>query len=207
MWIHDQRSELVTVGARKVRSYDLDGHLLWEMTLGTTLHAPTPFAQQGLLYVSSGYFSDAKRPVIAIRPGASGDISLTGDETSNAFVVWTQPRVSATYPSGIVVGGQYYMLQDRGILLSFDASTGKEIYRQRLATDAGTFSASPWTYNGKLFALSEDGETFVVQTGPEFTLLGRNPLDELTLASPAIAGDSLYLRTATTLYRFSQPVR
>ena len=70
--------------------------------------------------------------------------------------------------------------------------------------DAGTFSASPWAYNGKIFVLSEDGDTFVIQAGPEYKLLGKNSLNEMALASPAVAGDSLFIRTATKLYRISQ---
>ena len=116
------------------------------VAVGTTLHTPTPFAQRGILYVSSGYFSDPRRPVFAIRPGASGDISLKGEETANPFIVWSLPTASATYPSAIVVGDQFYTLLDRGFLTAHDARTGKEIYgRQRIAVDAGAFSASPWS--------------------------------------------------------------
>ena len=205
VWRNDVRTELVTVGSRKVRSYSVTGVLLWEMTVGTTLHTPTPFARNGLLYVSSGYYSDPRRPVFAIRPGASGDISLAADETTNAFVVWSQPVASATYPSAIVVGDLFYTLLDRGFLTAHDAQTGKEVYgRQRLAVDAGTFSASPWSYNNRLFVLSEDGETFVIQPGPEYKLLGRNSLNEMSLASPAVAGNSLFIRTATKLYRITR---
>ena len=204
VWRNELRTELVTVGSRKVRSYGANGALLWELAVGTTLHTPTPFARNGLLYVSSGYYSDAKRPVFAIRPGASGDISLAGDETANAFVAWSLPTASATYPSAIVVGDQFYTLLDRGFLTAHDARTGKEIYgRQRLAVDAGTFSASPWSYNGKIFVLSEDGETFVIQAGPDYRLLARNSLNEMSLASPAVAGTGLFIRTATKLYRIS----
>jgi outer membrane protein assembly factor BamB len=131
---------------------------------------------------------------------------LTNHETRNAFVAWSQPTASATYPSAIVVGDQFYTLLDRGFLTAHDARTGKEIYgRQRLAPDAGTFTASPWSYNGKIFALSEDGDTFVIQAGPQYKLLGRNSLNEMSLASPAVAGDSVFIRTATRLYRIAKP--
>ena len=73
--------------------------------------------------------------------------------------------------------------------------------------DAGTFTASPWSYNGKIFAISEDGDTFVLQAGTEFKLLGRNSLGEMTLASPAIANGSLIIRTATKLYRVARATR
>ena len=74
-----------------------------------------------------------------------------------------------------------------------------------ITAEASGFSASPWAYNGKLFALSEDGDTFVMQTGPEFKVLGKNSLDEMTLATPAIANGSLILRTASKLYRIGRP--
>jgi outer membrane protein assembly factor BamB len=207
VWQNDLRTEIVTVGSRKVRSYDVNGPLLWELAVGTTLHTPTPFARDRILYATSGYFSDPRRPVFAIRPGASGDISLKADETANTFIVWSLPTASATYPSAMVVGDQFYTLLDRGFLTAHDAKTGKEIYgRQRIAVDAGAFSASPWSYKGKIFVLSEGGDTFVIQAGPVYKLLGRNSLNEMTLASPAVAGSSLFIRTATKLYRMSKTV-
>jgi outer membrane protein assembly factor BamB len=205
IWKNDRRTEIVTTGSKRVRSYDTNGALLWELTGMTTIHAVTPIASQGLLFVSSGYFPDTPRPTYAIRPGASGDISLKAGETSNAFTAWSNPTLASAYPSPIVVANQYYTLMDRGFLTANDPTTGKEIYgRQRIAVDSGTFTASPWAYNGKIFAVSEDGDTFVMQAGPEFRLLGRNSLGEMTLASPAVAGGSLFIRTATKLYRIAK---
>jgi outer membrane protein assembly factor BamB len=205
VWQNDLRTEIVTTGSKKVRSYDTNGKLLWEMAGMTSIHAVTPFASHGMLFVSSGYFPDPVRPTYAIRPGATGDISLKNEEQTNQFVVWSNPTLGPAYPSPLVVGDQYYTLMDRGFLTANDAKTGKEIYgRQRIATDAGTFTASPWSYNGKIFAVSEDGDTFVMQTGPEFKVLGRNSLGEMTLASPAVANGSLIVRTATKLYRISK---
>ena len=205
VWQNDRRTEIVTTGSKKVRSYDTNGKLLWELAGMTSIHAVTPFASHGLLFVSSGYFPDALRPTYAIRPGAAGDISLKGEERTNDFIVWSHPTLASAYPSALVVGDQYYTLMDRGFLTSNEAKTGREIYgRQRIAADSGTFSASPWSYNGKIFAISEDGDTFVMQAGPEFKLLGRNSLGEMTLASPAVANGSLYVRTATRLYRITK---
>jgi outer membrane protein assembly factor BamB len=205
VWRNELRTEIVTTGSKSVRSYDTSGKPLWQLTGMTSIHAVTPIASHGLLFISSGYFPDPVRPTYAIRPGASGDISLKGEERGNSYIVWSHPTLASAYPSPLVVGDQYYTLMDRGFLTSNDAKTGKEIYgRQRIAADAGTFSASPWAYNGKIFAVSEDGDTFVMQAGPDFKLLGRNSLGEMTLASPAVANGSLYLRTATKLYRISR---
>jgi outer membrane protein assembly factor BamB len=205
VWQNQQRTEIVTTGTRKVRSYDTNGNLLWELAGMTSIHAVTPVAGHGLLFVSSGYFPDSPRPTYAIRPGASGDISLKAGETSNEFIAWSNATLASAYPSPLVLGDQYYTLMDRGFLTSNDPRTGKEVYgRQRIAVDSGTFTASPWAYNGKIFAISEDGDTFVMQAGPSFKLLGRNALEEMTLASPAIANGSLFIRTATKLYRITK---
>jgi outer membrane protein assembly factor BamB len=204
VWENDQRTEIVTSGSDRVRSYDLSGKLLWELSGMSTISIPTPFARHGLLYISSGYVGDALRPAYAIRPGASGDISLKGDETTNAYIVWSS-RTGAPYnPTPIVYGDYYYTLFDRGFFANHDARTGKEIYpRQRIAADASGFTASPWAYNGKIFAMSEDGDTYVIQAGPEFRVLGKNSLQEMTLATPAVARGSLIIRTASKLYRFT----
>ena len=202
VWQNELRTEIVTTGTKGIRSYDTNGKLLWQLSGMTSIHAVTPIAGHGLLFVSSGYFPDPRRPTYAIKPGASGDISLTGDEQSNAFVAWSHPTLAPAYPSPLIVGDQYYTLMDRGFVTSNDPKTGREIYgRQRIAADGGTFSASPWSYNGKIFAVNEDGETFVMQAGPEFKVLGRNAIGEMTLASPAVANGGLIMRTATKLYR------
>ena len=157
------------------------------------------------MFVSSGYPGGALRPVYAIRPGATGDISLKDGETSNEFIAWHQPLLGTYNTSALVYDTYYYTLLDRGFLMCHDARTGKQIYgRQRIMTGASGFTASPWAYNGKIFLLSEDGDTFVVQAGPEYKLLGRNSLNEMPLATPAVVRGSVLLRTASTLYRIAR---
>src|SRR5262249_54666752 len=151
-----------------------NGKLLWELSGMTSIHAATPIVGGELLFVSSGYPTDSVRPVYAVRPGATGDITLAPGQRSNDFVVWSHPTLAGSYPSGLVGGDAYYMLLDRGILTATNALTGQEIYgRQRIATDGGTFSASPWAYNGKIFALNEDGTTYVIQAGRQFKVVGQ----------------------------------
>lgn len=204
VWTHDRGTEIVTAGSDRVRSYALDGTLLWELRGMSTIAIPTPYARHGLLFVSSGYVGDAVRPLFAIRPGARGDISLRDGETANDFIAWSHPTIGSYNPSTLVYGDILYTLLDRGFLTAHDARTGREIFgRQRIATDATGFSASPWAYNGHVFALSEDGDTFVIQAGPEFRVEGRNRLDEMGMASPAIARGSLFVRTAAALYRIT----
>jgi len=202
VWEHGGSAEIVTSGTGKVRSYDLAGKLLWELKGMSSISIPTPFERHGLLFISSGYIGDPQRPAYAIRPGATGDISLKAGETSNQYIAWSMPTLAPYNPTPLVYGDYYYTLFDRGFFTCHDAKTGREVYgRQRIATDASGFTASPWAYNGRIFALSEDGDTYVIEAGPEFKVLGKNSLGEMTLATPAIARGSLVIRTASKLYR------
>jgi outer membrane protein assembly factor BamB len=205
VWQNELRTEIVTSGSDRVRSYDQSGKVLWELSGMSTISIPTPFERFGLLYLSSGYIADALRPVYAIRPGASGDMSLKPGETSNSHIVWSSPTAAPYNPTPIVYGDSYYTLFDRGFFTSHDARTGKEIYaRQRITGEASGFTSSPWAYNGKVFAMSEEGDTYVIQAGSEFKVLGRNSLNEMTLATPAVARGSLFVRTASRLYRITK---
>jgi outer membrane protein assembly factor BamB len=201
VWKNDRRTELITPGRGKVRSYDLEGRLLWEFGGMSTIVIPTPFSKFGLLYVCSGYVGDKIRPVFAIRPGASGDISLKPGETNNAFIAWHQPTAGPYNPSPLVYGDQLYVLFDFGFLSAHDARTGRQIYdKQRIRMETTSFTASPWAANGRIYALSEDGDTFVFQAGPDYRLLHKNSLDEMCMATPAIAGDRLLIRSLSQLY-------
>jgi outer membrane protein assembly factor BamB len=202
IWENEKRTEIVTPGTKKIRSYDLDGKLLWELGGMSSITIATPFTRFGLLYISSGYVQDQVRPVYAVKPGASGDISLKTDETSNEYVAWYQRQAGPYNPTPLIYGDYYYVLLDRGFLACYDARSGKMIYdKQRLDPEASAFTSSPWAYNGKIFLQSEDGDTFVVQAGPEYKLLGKNSLNDMAMATPAITQGSLILRTASKLYR------
>ena len=202
IWSNEKRTELITSGTKKIRSYDLDGKLLWELGGMSSIVIPTPFSKFGLLYVCSGYVGDKLRPVFAIKPGASGDISLQPGETNNEFIAWQQPTAGPYNPSPLIYNDYFYVLFDFGFLSCRDARTGRQIYdKQRIRPEGNTsFTASPWAANGRIFALSEDGDTFVFQAGSEYRLLHKNSLDEMCMATPAITGDRLLIRTLTKLY-------
>jgi outer membrane protein assembly factor BamB len=207
VWENKLRAEIVTPGKRKIRSYGLSGKLLWEMDgRMSNLVIPSPFASFGTVYITSGYVGDRHRPVYAIRPGASGDITPKEGQTSE-FIQWYLPTAGPYNPSPIVYGDYYYTLLDRGWLTCHEARTGEEVYGRTRFTPRASFTASPWAYNGKLFFLSEDGVTYVVAAGPEFKQLHTNSLDELCLASPAACQGKLLIRTASRLYCFSNARR
>lgn len=204
VWENDIRKELVTIGSNKIRSYDLDsGEVLWELSGTSGLVSLMPMAVDGLLYVGAGYHYG---PLYAIRPGASGDISLGSGETSNEFIAWFQRRGSSIHPCYLVSENRLFVCYDSGLAACFDAKTGEEIFgRQRLETEGGRFYASPWAYRGHIFMLNENGTTWVLEDGPEFKILHKNSISEdVAWATPAIAQGSLFLRTYTGLYRIEE---
>ncbi len=203
VWRRAGRTEIVTVGPLKVISYDLAGNELWTMSGVSGGPIPMPFAYNGLLYVNGG----RGRPLYAVRPGASGDISLKSGEKSNPYVVWTEPRGGTYLATAVAYDGGLYSVTENGILSRYDAATGAVTYRTRIDPAATAFTSSPWAYNGKVFVLDEEGTTFVVAAGEKFGLERSNVLDDMALATPAIAGDRLLLRTEHRLYSIKKRPR
>ena len=123
VWENELRTEIVTTGTDKVRSYGLDGNLLSELTGMSSITITIPFSDFGLLYI--GY---QQRPVFAIRPGASGNVSVPADGTFDEHIAWYLPQAASYNPSPIVNGDYYYTLLDRGFFTCHDARTWQEVY-------------------------------------------------------------------------------
>ena len=202
IWENTLRTELITTTSERARSFDVTtGKLLWELEGMSSIVCPTSFSAHGLLYISSGFVNDETRPIYAIKPGGVGNISLSGTHATNQFVVWSHQRIGPYNTSPILVGDYLYVLYDRGIFSCFDAHTGALIYRKRLTGVRGQFSASPWSYGGKIFCLNEDGETLVIQAGKTFEALHVNRMDdEMFMASPAMSKGTLVVRGMNHLY-------
>jgi outer membrane protein assembly factor BamB len=200
VWETPGRTEIVTIGRALVISYDTEGNELWRLK-GMTQATPTPVAADGVLYVGSGSQGEANRPLMAVRPGAKGDISLLKDQDSNEFVMWRLPRFSAYTSSPLVYRGRVYAVNDNGILQVADAKTGAEIYKARVGGGGSTFSSSPLASQGRIYLLSEDGDMFVLRAGDKYDEIAKNSFGEMSLASPAADRDSLYVRTQAKLYR------
>jgi outer membrane protein assembly factor BamB len=197
VWDNGQRTELVVAATGGIKSYDMNGELLWELHGMSRITVPNPVAANGMVYVGSGFVADQQKPLYAIRPGASGDISLKEGETGNPHIAWRQENAAPYVPSFLVAGKYLYVIQDRGQLSCYDAVNGTLVYEEKLR---GHFTASPWMCGDNLFFLNERGETYVVQSGPTFRLLSTNMLERLCLSTPAVAGDRLLIRTSSRLY-------
>lgn len=202
VWENAERTEIVTPGTDKTRAYDLDGKLLWWFTGMSSITIATPYCDDGLLYVSSGFIMNKRRPLYAIRPGATGDITLKDEETSNSAIAWCQPTAAPYAPTTLVYDGRVYVLYDRGALSAYKSKTGETLYDRKRLPGGNYFTVSPWAYNGRVFCLGEDGMTYVAKAGDAFELLWRNKLadDDMCMATPAVAGDRLLIRTSARLY-------
>lgn len=202
VWDHGERAELITPGSRAVRSYDLDGTLRWSLQGMSSITIPTPFAGDGLLFVSSGYVGDKLRPLYAIRPGGTGDLTLKPGETNNAFIAWSHPVGGPYNPSPLFYEGRIYVLYDRGLVSCYEAKSGRVLYDRERLPEGFAFTSSPWAANGRVFCLNEDGVCYVLRAGDSFALLHTNRLaeDDMCMATPALVGDRLLLRTAARLY-------
>ncbi|MFM8570713.1 MAG: PQQ-binding-like beta-propeller repeat protein [Pirellula sp.] len=202
IWKNKLRTEIVTAGTGQVRSYDMEGNLLWSLRGMSSITIATPYEADGLLYVTSGYVADQSRPIYAIKPGASGDITLAEGAASSDAIAWSVPKGAPYNPSTLVYHGRLYVLYDAGLFACYDAATGKEIYSRQRIPNGKAFTSSPWAYGDKIYCLNEEGQTFVIQAGDEFKVLHTNAFeeDDMGMASPAILGDRVLIRTATRIY-------
>ena len=208
VWENPLRAEVVTVGPGAVLSYDLDGKELWRMKRMGAVAIQSPFAWNERLYVASGTSGDDNRPIAAIRHGGSGDITPAEPENRNEHVIWYNRVAGGTYlPTPLIFDGALYVLYEKGIFARYDVETGERVYRSRIAPGAAAFTASPWAYDGKIFALSEEGDTYVIEAGAAYQLVRVNSLEDWTMATPAIVGDRLLIRTASRLYSIRNAVR
>jgi outer membrane protein assembly factor BamB len=190
---HGGRKQLVVSATSKVRSYDpATGKVIWEAAgLGANV-IPAPVTANGLVYVMSG-FRDPN--LLAIRLGREGD--LTGADA----IVWKNDRGNPYTPAPVLHDGKLYLLTDSGMLSSLNAATGESYYKQQRLPKAYSFKASPVGAAGKLYLATEDGDVVVVRMGEKSEVLATNSFpDETFIATPAIAGGSIYLRGQNTLY-------
>jgi outer membrane protein assembly factor BamB len=198
LWRAGGRVELVTNAAQYARGYDpATGKELWRLAKKSETTIPAPVVGPDAVYISSG--NRPIQPIIAVRPGATGDVSLAEKEDRNAHVVWSKMRGGPYMATPILYRGHLYVLSNAGILTAYVADTGKEVYKERVG--GVSYTASPVAADGRLYLVSEQGEVRVVKAdGAKTELLAVNKLDEVCLATPAISAGTLFVRTQHHLY-------
>ena len=187
------RDQLISVGAFRATAYDpLTGKEIWRVGYSDGFsNVPRPIFGHGLVYIATGFQQPA---MLAVRPDGAGDVT-------KSHVAWKLTRGAPLTPSPIIVGDEFYMVNDGGIVSCLDARTGTVIWQQRLG---GSYSASPVFADGRIYFLAEQGVTTVIAPGKEFRRLATNSLDGGLLASMAVSNGSLFLRTDSHLYRIAQ---
>jgi len=197
---------LISQGAKATYGYDpLTGRELWRVEERTSHSASSrPVAGLGMIFLATGW---SQGQLLALRPGWDGEVldanlADTSSSTSSLQLVWKVKRTVARKPSVTLVGDLLYMIDDDGGITScLEAKTGDELWRERLG---GKYSASPLFAEGRIYFFSQEGKTTVIEAGREYKKLAENPLDDGFMASPAVAGKALFLRTQTHLYRIEE---
>ena len=186
-------TQIVVNGYKHIGAYDFEkGKEIWWMKGGGDAPVPTPVFKHNLIFINNAH--GKMSPIYAINPDATGDITLNTEETSNEFIVWSLMRGGAYMTSPLVYGDYLYNLKNNGLLSCFNARTGELMYKEPLRPGGG-ISASGVASDGKLYFTSELGDVFVIEAGPVFKLLAKNPLDDICMATPAISKNAMYFRT------------
>lgn len=177
---HGGRTELVVVGGDFDRGYDpATGKELWRFPRDYEVKTPTPVVAGDLVVFSGGYRG---QPLYAVKAGAKGAVSAA----------WTSEKGGPYTSTPLAHAGLIYFVRDTGILTVLDLATGERLHRERLGS---TFSASPVAGDGKIYLTGEEGVVTVISPGREPKVLASNDFGEPTMATPAIAGDTLFFRT------------
>jgi len=195
------RAQVVTAGMRRLRAYDLEtGGLVWE-TDGLTMNPiPSPVADGGLVFATSGFRGNSLKAIRLER--ARGDI------TGTDAIAWTLDRDTPYVPSPLLYDGVIYVLKtNSGLLSAFDAATGTPHYQVQRLEGAPNVFASPVGAAGRVYVTGREGTTVVLRHGPRFEVLAENTLDEGFDASPALVGDTIYLRGSRHLYAIAEGAR
>ena len=187
------KDQLISPGAHRAVAYEpLTGKEIWSVNYGDGYsNVPRPVYGHGLVFICSGF---EQAVLLAVRPDGQGDVT-------GSHVAWTLKRSVPLTPSPLLVGDELYLVSDNGIASCLDAKSGKTHWQQRLG---GNHSASPIFAEGRIYFLSEEGESIVIEPGKEFKKLATNQLDGHTLASMAVSDKAIFIRSASHLYRLQQ---
>jgi outer membrane protein assembly factor BamB len=184
--------ELIVNSSQRIEAFEpATGKLLWHAGSERQTPIPSVVFNNGAIYTSRGYRNS---DILAIRAGGQGDVTAS-------HIQWRMPNGGSYVPSILLYKGLLYMTNEVGVVTCADAATGQKVWQKRLE---GIFFASPVAGDDKVYMVSETGETFVLRAGREAEVVSTNDLGERFVASPAIAGGRIYLRSDGTLFAVGQ---
>jgi outer membrane protein assembly factor BamB len=181
--------QLVSTGGEQAVAYEPDsGNEIWRVRYDGYSEVPRPVYGQGLVFLATGYDTPW---LYAVRPDGRGDVT-------ESHVEWKLQKGAPLNPSPLLVGEELYLVSDQGIASCLDAKTGDKHWQKRLP---GNYSASPLVADDKIYVTNEHGLTTVIEPAKEYRQLAANEIDGQTLASLAVSGKAIFLRSGTHLYR------
>lgn len=189
----DGEKHMLTVGAKAVYGYDpTDGRELWRVNTPAFSGAASPVFGQGLALMVTGF---GRTELLAIRPDGRGDVTDT-------HVAWRTASLVPQTPSPVLIGDLFFMINDTGSTTCLEVTTGKQLWRDRIR---GNFAASLLYADGHIYTFSREGRTTVFKAARDYEVVAMNVLDSGFMASAAVAGRALFLRTREHLYRIETP--
>src|ERR1035437_311964 len=189
----NSQTQLLSTAARSAYAYDpATGKELWRIHYDSWSASPMPVFRQVLAFLVTGF---GKTQLLAVRVDGQGDVTAT-------HMAWVVDTLVAKTASPVLVDDLFYMVADDGMVTCLESANGKEVWRQRIN---GKYAASPIYADGRLYFFNQTGETTVLKPGRTFQILATNTLSDGFMASPAMAGKALILRTKTSLYRVETP--
>ncbi len=182
-------TQMLSVGAKALYGYDpASGRELWKVSTPAFSGAASPVYGHGIAYMITGF---GKTELLAIRLDGRADVT-------DANIAWRTARMVPQTPSPLLVDDLFFMINDAGVVTCLEAASGNQVWRERLK---GDFAASLLYADGHVYCFSREGVTTVLKAARDYEVLATNVLDSGFMASPAVSGRTLFLRTKEALYR------
>ena len=215
----DDRSDVVIVsGTNRSAAYRCDdGSPLWSIDGFSEIMVPTPQVTPEQILLCSGY--RPVQPILSLSHQARGELSLpeaervgeaasaprSGDvAAADQPIRWFRDRGGPYMPTPVIDRGLVYLLSNSGILTVLGLDTGRQVYKKRLSGGGRAYCASPIVAGDQLICISESGVLTRIRTGVEYDQIDQHRLGEAVLASPAIIGGRLVVRTDKHLWAFGE---
>ena len=189
IWEHDGKAEVISEAGDVVQGFDVQtGERLWSQQVLGEGKVPSTLIGEGLVFTAGGWAG--KETMKAFKLGGKGDLKETQ-------LVWEQKKGMPKVPSMLYVKPHLFAITDGGVASCLKAATGELVWQERVG---GNFSATPVAADGKIYFLGDNGETTIIEAGPEFKVLAKNPLSEKLQASMAVSQGQLFIRTEKNLF-------
>jgi outer membrane protein assembly factor BamB len=201
IYIEEGKPRIAVNGFKHRGGYDFaTGEEIWKMSGGGDIPIPSPVSGKEILYFNSAHGRSS--PILAILPGARGDITLPEGKTTSNFVKWSIPRGGSYMQTMLLYGDYLYNANWNGRLVCYNALTGLEMYAQKVGTGT-SYTSSPVAADGIIYIADNNGSVYSVKAGPEYVLLTENKLNEPIFSTPAIVKGCLFFRTQNHLFAVS----